>query len=31
MFLEYFELEKKLGGVGASEKTAEYIINKLQN
>ena len=28
LFLNYFELEKKLGGKGASKKTAEFIINK---
>jgi len=27
MFLNYFELEKKLGGKGASKKTAQLIIN----
>jgi len=26
MFLDYFELEKKLGGKGASMKTAELIL-----
>ena len=26
LFLEYYELEKKLGGKGASAKTAELII-----
>tara|TARA_B100000809_G_scaffold261040_1_gene309131 strand:- start:8406 stop:9518 length:1113 start_codon:yes stop_codon:yes gene_type:complete len=30
LFLEYFELEKKLGGKGASEKTAKLITNNLQ-
>jgi lipid-A-disaccharide synthase len=29
LFLNYFELEKKLGGKGASKKTAELIIEKL--
>ena len=29
MFLDYFELEKKLGGKGASKKTAELIYNKI--
>jgi lipid-A-disaccharide synthase len=28
MFLNYFDLEKKLGGKGASEKVAKLIINK---
>lgn len=27
IFLDYFELEKKLGGPGASEKTARLIVN----
>lgn len=31
MFLDYFELEKKLGGRGASEKTAKLIFNVLKN
>lgn len=31
MFLNYYDLEKKLGGKGASEKTAELIISKLKN
>lgn len=30
MFLNYFELEQKLGGKGASSKTAELIVNSLQ-
>lgn len=30
MFLDYFELEKKLGGQGASEKTAKLIFNALK-
>ncbi|MEZ4792743.1 MAG: lipid-A-disaccharide synthase [Gelidibacter sp.] len=29
MFLDYFELEKKLGGQGASEKAAKLIFNAL--
>jgi lipid-A-disaccharide synthase len=29
IFLEYFELEKKLGGKGASQKTAELIVKGL--
>ncbi|QLE00659.1 lipid-A-disaccharide synthase [Galbibacter sp. BG1] len=29
IFLDYFELEKKLGGKGASKKTAELIFNKI--
>ena len=29
MFLSYFELEEKLGGRGASEKTAIFIVNAL--
>ncbi|WP_282124616.1 lipid-A-disaccharide synthase [Algibacter mikhailovii] len=31
MFLDYFELERTLGGVGASEKTARLIYNGLKN
>ncbi|MCB4808219.1 lipid-A-disaccharide synthase [Tamlana sp. 62-3] len=31
MFLNYFELEKKLGGKGASKKTAELIFKNAQN
>lgn len=31
MYLDYFELEKKLGGRGASEKTAKLIFNALKN
>ena len=31
MFLNYYDLEKKLGGKGASEKTAELIISKLRS
>ncbi len=31
MFLDYFELEKKLGGQGASELTAKLIFNTLKN
>jgi lipid-A-disaccharide synthase len=30
-FLEYYELEKKLGGKGASEKTAKLIYNAIKN
>ena len=30
LFLEYFELEQKLGGAGASKKTAELIFEKIQ-
>lgn len=30
MFLDYYELEKKLGGKGASDKTAELIIQSLK-
>lgn len=29
LFLNYFELEKKLGGKGASKKVAELILNSL--
>ena len=29
LFLEYYELEKKLGGKGASEKTAKLIFNAI--
>ncbi len=29
LFLDYFELEKKLGGKGASEKTAKLIVQNL--
>jgi lipid-A-disaccharide synthase len=29
MFLNYFDLEKKLGGKGASQKTAKLIVNKV--
>lgn len=29
MFADYYELEKKLGGAGASEKTAQLIYSKL--
>lgn len=28
MFLEYYDLEKKLGGKGASDKTANLIVEK---
>lgn len=31
MFLHYFDLEKKLGGKGASEKTAQLIIDGLKS
>ncbi|NVJ89890.1 MAG: lipid-A-disaccharide synthase [Flavobacteriaceae bacterium] len=31
MFLDYFDLEKKLGGKGASEKTAQLIIEGLSS
>ena len=31
IFIDYFELEKKLGGKGASEKTAELIIKNSKN
>lgn len=31
MFLNYYELEQKLGGKGASEKTATLIVNKLKS
>ncbi|MBF8148553.1 lipid-A-disaccharide synthase [Winogradskyella sp. F6397] len=31
LFLEYYELEKKLGGRGASEKTASLIYNAIKN
>lgn len=31
MFLEYFELEKALGGKGASEKTAQLIYDGIKN
>lgn len=30
MYLDYFKLEKKLGGRGASEKTAKFIFNILK-
>ncbi len=30
LFLEYFELEKKLGGKGASEKTAKLIVENVK-
>lgn len=30
LFLDYYDLEKKLGGVGASKKTAELIYNKIK-
>jgi lipid-A-disaccharide synthase len=31
LFIDYYELEQKLGGKGASEKTATLIINSLSN
>ena len=31
LFLEYFELEKKLGGKGASSKVAKQIVNSLKS
>ena len=31
IFLDYFELEKKLGGKGASKKTAQLIVNAVKN
>ena len=31
LFLDYFELEKKLGGKGASEKTAKLIVQNLKS
>ncbi|MEZ4801854.1 MAG: lipid-A-disaccharide synthase [Gelidibacter sp.] len=31
MFMDYFDLEKKLGGQGASEKAAKLIFNSLKN
>ncbi len=31
LFLEYYDLEKKLGGIGASNKTADLIFEKLKN
>ncbi|MDY2587290.1 lipid-A-disaccharide synthase [Winogradskyella aquimaris] len=31
LFLDYFELEKKLGGKGASDKAAKLIISKITN
>jgi len=30
LFLDYYDLEKKLGGKGASEKTASLIVNSLK-
>ncbi|GAL62378.1 lipid-A-disaccharide synthase [Algibacter lectus] len=30
LFLEYYELEKALGGKGASEKTAKLIYNAIK-
>ncbi|WP_228850556.1 lipid-A-disaccharide synthase [Aegicerativicinus sediminis] len=31
MFIEYFELEMKLGGKGASDKTAKLILESIEN
>jgi len=31
LFLEYYDLEQKLGGVGASEKTAGLIVESIKN
>jgi lipid-A-disaccharide synthase len=31
LFLDYYDLEKKLGGKGASEKTAKLIFNSIKN
>ncbi|WP_179343728.1 lipid-A-disaccharide synthase [Winogradskyella ursingii] len=31
LFLDYYELEKKLGGRGASEQTAKLIVSKISN
>ncbi|MFL0353923.1 lipid-A-disaccharide synthase [Xanthomarina sp. GH4-25] len=31
LFLEYYDLEKKLGGKGASDKTAKLIYNSIKN
>jgi len=31
LFLDYYDLEKKLGGKGASEKTAKLIYKSLQD
>jgi len=31
LFLEYYDLEQKLGGVGASEKTAKLIVESIKN
>lgn len=31
LFLDYFELEKKLGGKGASENAAKLIVNSVRN
>ena len=30
-FLNYYELEKKLGGKGASNKTAQLIVNSINS
>ncbi|GER58186.1 lipid-A-disaccharide synthase [Patiriisocius marinus] len=31
LFIEYYNLEKKLGGIGASDKTAQLIYSSLKN
>jgi len=31
LFLEYYDLEKKLGGIGASDKTAKLIFESISN
>ena len=31
LFSEYYKLEKKLGGVGASATTAKLIVNAIQS
>ena len=31
LYLDYYDLEKKLGGKGASEKTAKLIYNSIKN
>ena len=30
LFLDYYELEQKLGGIGASEKTAKLIVEAIK-
>ncbi len=30
LFLDYYDLEKKLGGIGASEKTAKLIVGSIK-